>query len=257
MLVINWRFAIPFTLIIYFLIILFLPFSTIYATFFLFLLIAFWSRLPGVGIPHPFFLIYCMDLVDVFTVIIAINLSGVEAAIFSLLANLLSRSVGVFPPWSAVMSDSMSMAVTSLLIPFIHVLFGGNILITITVFTLVRALLWVPFDMLTSYFWKAGIVQYVIEMLISITALIFINGFYAGIFGGFFDALLKGSLSFSWPLFIFASLVIGLAYTLTWKKSDSSLLKNVGKRLLAKKKAIPKHNHFVTNSKDAFEKVYK
>ena len=84
LLMLNWPLVLITTGVLYVAIILSLPFSKVNATLFLFALIGFWSRLPGVGMPHPFFILYNMDFIDVFSIIIAVNLGGPTAALFSI-----------------------------------------------------------------------------------------------------------------------------------------------------------------------------
>lgn len=216
MLAVIWPFVIGITMTLYSLVLLTFPFSTTTATVFLFLIIAFWSRLPGVGIPHPFFILYNADLVDVFSMIIAINIGGFQGAIFSVTANLLSRAVGVWPDWGAVISDCFSMAIVCFIIPFVHAATGSHILLTMTLFTLLRAIIWVPLDLI---FYPIGPVQYIIEWVISISSLIFINGIYAQFFGGFFTRLLEQGVQFNWILFFIVTAVILIVYFTNKKPS--------------------------------------
>lgn len=97
MLMLNWPLILFTTLTLYILIILCLPFSALYATIFLFALIAFWSRMPGVGVPHPFYILYNADVVDIFTLLISINVGIFPAIVFTVFCNMWSRMVGVYP----------------------------------------------------------------------------------------------------------------------------------------------------------------
>ena len=79
----NWPIIIVTTITLYALTILTLPFNAIYATILLFSLISFWSRLPGVCIYEPVSIIYLMDFVDIFSIIIAIYIGPAQGATFS------------------------------------------------------------------------------------------------------------------------------------------------------------------------------
>ena len=68
---IHWPVALFITAVLYILTIVCLPFNQTYSTLFMFAIISFWSRLPGVGIPSPMLFLYFMDVIDFFSVIIS------------------------------------------------------------------------------------------------------------------------------------------------------------------------------------------
>ncbi len=237
MIKLHWQFVFLATIVLYILMILALPFSSAYATIFLFTLIGFWSRLPGVGIYHPLWILYNMDLVDIFVVIMAVNGYVTEAILASLFMNLYSRACGVFPVWGPVIHDAFAMVVVSLVLPFIHVWLGGNIFFTMAAFTILRACIWPIFAPFT---YNVGIVRYAIEWITSVVMLLFINGIYIQFFGSFFSDLLGGGVQFSWPLFIFATLVIFIGFFIMNSRTEESKrisLKSIFKRFIIK----PKH----------------
>jgi len=231
----HWQFVFLATIVLYILIIITLPFNPVYATIFLFTLIGFWSRLPGVGIYHPLWILYNMDLVDVFVLIIAVNGYVAEAIVASIFMNLYSRACGVFPTWGPVVHDTIAMAVVLLIIHPLHALFGGNILYTMAAFTIIRACIWPIFAPFT---YNIGIVRYTIEWISSVIQLLFFNGIYLQLFGRFFDNLLGSGVAFSWPLFIFATIVIFVFYYgfKGKSKSDVSLTKGLIRLIKPKKK---------------------
>ncbi|MCB9359066.1 hypothetical protein H6503_03995 [Candidatus Woesearchaeota archaeon] len=234
MLSINWVIVLVTTAVLYVLTIVALPFNTIYATIFLFTLIGFWSRLPGVGIVHPFFLLYNTDLVDLFALIITINLGPIPGIALIIFDNLWPRLCGIHPPWGAVITDTVSMTLVALMIPWIHSM-TGDILMSMLIFTIIRAVLWQPLDLI---FWPqswANIYQQFILIMINVPTIFIINGFYAKIFGDFFDNLLQKGVVFSWPLFIFATIVIAVFYFSVFKKTQRVKSDNVVGRLLRKK----------------------
>jgi len=105
-----WPLIIGITIVLYILILITLPFSNAWTTIFLFTLISYWSRLPGCGIRTPFFALYLADVVDLFSMIIAINIGGFIAAVFSAFCNLASRIGGVTPPWNGVINLTIIQA---------------------------------------------------------------------------------------------------------------------------------------------------
>jgi hypothetical protein len=208
MLAIFWPLVIFVTVILYGLLLLFLPFSPQAATIMLFSIISFWSRLPGVGIPSPFYILYLTDLVDFFSMILAINIGGIPAAIFTFLINMVSRAAGNFPNWIAVFDDAVAQALVCLIIPFVHVLTGGDILVTMVWYSVLRLIVNIPIIMLIPD--GTSLPRLIVEVIVSGSALIAINAFYARLFGNFFDSLLKGGVEFSWILFLLVTIVIFL-----------------------------------------------
>jgi hypothetical protein len=216
MIMLNWPLVLITTVVLYALIIITLPFNAVYATLFLFALIGFWSRLPGVGIPHPFYILYILDLIDIFTVIIAVNIGGPVAAVYSIFGNVWSRMCGSFPAWNPLISDFFAQPIAALILPFFHQAMGGDILVTVIIFTLVRGILLVPFDQI---FYRIPLPKYIMEMVGGGAALLLVNGFYATFFGDYFDNLMQKGVAFSWSLFLFATAVIIIFYISVFGKS--------------------------------------
>jgi len=242
MLILNWPLVLITTIVLYALIIITLPFNAVYATIFLFTLISFWSRLPGVGIPHPFYILYLMDFIDIFCVIISINVGGIYGGIFALFGNMWSRACGVFPEWNGVISDSFAQFFAALVLPFFHASMGGDILVSVVMFSVLRLVFIIPLDQI---FYRIPFVKYVIELVAGGTALLLINAFYAKIFGNFFDGLMQKGVQFSWILFFFATAVIVVFYISVFGKSKSvktdplkGLIKVFARRRRKKRKTI-------------------
>jgi len=178
----------------------------------------------------------------------AVNGYVFEAVLASIFMNLYSRACGVFPVWGPVIHDAIAMSVVSLVISPIHVFLGSNILVTMAVFTILRACIWPLF---ATFTYNVGIVRYVIEWVVSVITLLFINGVYVQFFGSFFSKLLDRGVAFSWPLFIFATIVIALAYILMYANSEKKpKLPKVFNKI-----AKPKHKQ-VTVERKPMEKVY-
>jgi len=215
MLIINWPIVLVVTIALYLMIILTLPFGTL-STSLLFLLISFWSRLPGVGMPIHYLIIYATDLVDFFSLIIAVNIGGPAGAVFSLFANISSRVAGVFPTWKLTMEDAFGQVISCLLIPFIHKALGGDIFLSMIIYSVIRIIVVLPIN-----FYTAGmpLPQYAIEAGIAIASLIAVNSMYAKFLGGYFDSLLQRGVQFSWTLFFFATAVILIFYVSVFGRS--------------------------------------
>ncbi len=212
MFAIFWPLAITITVVLYGLLLLFLPFSSTAATIMLYAIISFWSRLPGIGMPSPFYILYLTDLVDFFTLIIAVYVGPIPAAIFTFLVNMGSRACGVFPDWFAVFEDSTAQALVCFVIPFIFGLTGGNLVVTMVWYTVLRLILNTVIYLIIPD--PYPLVQYMIELPIAGAALVVINTAYAQLFGGYFGRLLEGGFRFNWLLFLMVTVVI---FYFRWK----------------------------------------
>jgi hypothetical protein len=205
MLTLNWPLVIFTTVVLYVLVLVTLPFSSIYATIFLFTLIGFWSRLPGVGLNIHYNLLYFADVIDIFCVIITVSIGGFAGGIFALFGNLWSRLCGSSPAWSPVLTDSFAQFFAALVLPFFYSLSGSNILISVVIFSILRLIFLVPLDMV---FYRLPLIQYIFNITIITVSLFAINLFYAKLFGNFFISLLLKGTTFSWTLLFIATLVI-------------------------------------------------
>jgi len=234
----NWPIIIFFTIILYVLTIITLPFSTVYATIFLFALIAFWSRMPGVGCYHPFFILYQSDLIDIFTLFVAIHVGVIEAVIFTVFCNLSSRAAGIYPPWQGVIKDAIIQSVIAVMAPLLYVIVGGNIFALVAVYTILRSLGFFIFGFIWPMF---SIPQLLLIETGAAVAVFVVNMFYAKIFGTFFESLLQKGVAFSWILFLFATIVIiavsilylGLSPKKTGKRAKK-IVRHIAKRTMQK-----------------------
>ncbi|MCB9358407.1 hypothetical protein H6503_00600 [Candidatus Woesearchaeota archaeon] len=242
MMSLQWPVVLVTTVVLYALVIFCLPINPVYATVFLFTLIGFWSRLPGAGIPHPMFLLYNLDVVDVFAVIIAINVGGPQAALFALFTNIWSRVCGVFPTWMSAGKDAIFQAMLCLVLPFVFAM-TQSLVITTIFFTIGRSILYLTIGMLVPHNNFATQVWVEIQFQASLLA---INIFYVSLFGNFFGNLLQEGVSFSWPLFLFATTVIVAFYMIFYRKKSrkkSNLAKKVVRKILQTSERKPSIMH--------------
>jgi len=188
--------------------------------------------LPGVGIPHPLFILYNTDFVDLFALLLTVNLGvhwGIALVVFG---NMWSRLCGVHPEWGAVMSDTLSLSTSCLFMPWIHPLVGGNILMSMIVFTGIRWVFWQVYDVFVWPQVWANFMHKVMLTLIGVPVIFAINAFYAKVFGNFFDNLLKSGVVFNWILFFFVTAVITIFYLSVFgfsKKHSKAVKKTVRK----------------------------
>lgn len=202
MLSLVWPLVIGTTVILYVGILVTLPFNPTLAAVLLLTLIGFWSRLPGIGMHSPLYFLYLLDFVDIFTILIAINIGVKEAIIFSVFVNMWSRLCGIFPMWPAVIKDSIATGIAAVLTPFLYAFSGGDLGTTVVLFTIVRALMFIPMRIVPFGPWS----QFWIEFFGAGTALVIINWIYAQLFGWYLEGLLQKE--FDWILFLLVTIAI-------------------------------------------------
>ena len=236
---VHWPFVLVTTVVLYALILFSLPFNTKTATVFLFLLIAYWSRIPGCGIPTPWFILYQADFVDVFTMLVAINVSPTYAVAFTLFANIASRAAGTFPTWTGVITDACSQSFVCLLMPLIHILTGGDIFMDMMVFTMIRRCGFIVGHFVYPQF--SSFMYLMVVVWPGATAVsLAINAFYGKYFGFYFDGLMQAGVRFNWTLFIIATVIVFIMWrAMVGKKSGGYLYKGAVMRMVLKK--ITKH----------------
>lgn len=233
----QWPIVIVTTIVLYMLILVNLPFDTINATLFLFTLIAFWSRLPGVGISvDPMWIFYNLDVIDVFCIIISINVSGFHGAIFAFFCNMWSRLCGISPSWLGCTKDALFQSFLCLFIPLIFHITSSLAAATIF-FTVGRSILFLTVGMMMPH---RSIFNQILTEIQFQASLLIINLFYVSLIGNFFTNLLQKGVKFSWILFLFATAVILAFYILSYSspsRNRHTLLKALLKKTLAEKKA--------------------
>jgi len=234
MLSFNWAIIIPTTIVLYVLTILFLPFNAVMATIMLFSLIAFWSRLPAGCIMEPFPVMYFMDFVDIFCIIIAIYVGPFEGAVFALVWNIYPRLAGAFRPWLVFFKDGASQAILCLFMPLTYTI-TGSLVTTVLVFSIVRLFLYLAFSLVMP---TRPLVEQIIHIFIAGFIVALINVFYAKIFGDFFTDLLKKGATFSWILFLIATIIILAFAIIVYGYSPKKTIKSAGKGIIKISKKI-------------------
>lgn len=208
MLGVYWPAVNRITIVLYALIILFLPFSPTISTILLFGLFSFWTRLPGVGTPVIGWWLLIFDTVDIFSILIAIHIGGFMGAIFSVIVNLSSAAIGKYTDWNMCTKDAIGQFIVCLIIPVIYQI-TNNIFSTIMWYSILRAFMFIPMRFVYSV---GPFPKFVFELVAGTLLLTTVNGVYAGIFGSLFDTIIKEGVKFNWFLFLIVSVVIGIAW---------------------------------------------
>ncbi|MBW2971621.1 hypothetical protein KY359_01165 [Candidatus Woesearchaeota archaeon] len=192
------------SVIIYIVILLVFPFSQFWATIILFGLICFWSRIPCL------ISMFTKDLevIDFFTVALALHIGGVFAGMFAATIMLFSRLFGPNEWYMYTIKDAISLFVCGVLTPLIF-LFWGNQLYTLYTFTIIRYTLFIILTIILEP-------QYLMLELGLCAACIFeaflTNTIMNKFFEGPLNSVLENGVVFNFTLFFFATLVVGFFY---------------------------------------------
>lgn len=223
---IQWPIIFVLTITLYILIVLSLPFSRNLPLIFLFAVIGIWSRLPGVGIHHPFYILYQADVIDIFMLIISIHISPFHAILFVWFCNISSRSAGVFPGWPGTFHDCIIMTVLALLAPLFYSISSQNILVVVAIYSVLRIVGFI----IMGFIWPIrSISQLFIEEIGAGFAIFIINMFYAKMFGSFFENLLIKGAVFNWPLFLLVTIIVLGIFIIVYGFSPKRAVKKAGK----------------------------
>lgn len=255
---IHWPLVITTTVILYVLIIVTLPFNSITSTVLLFSLIAYWSRIPGVGMYSPFYFIYHTDVVDLFSLIIAVNVGGTQGGILAIFGNMASRAAGFTPAWQIVVKDSVIQFLLCIIAPYFHPLCGYDIFVSMMVYSILRRI-----GFMIAYFIHPDIplIPHIIRWTGATFSQVIINVFQAKFFGGFFDSILKNGVNFNWMLFLYATaiILIGKIILLGFsnEKRSYGLTKKILKKVIAHEKLNEKKKETTESYDDRFIKEIK
>jgi hypothetical protein len=239
---VQWPIIIATTLVLYVLVILAMPFNMAMSTIFLFAIIAYWSRLPGVGIPHPFYILYQADVIDIFTLIIAIHVNPFYAVAFTVFCNLGSRAAGTFPSFQGVCQDAIIQSVIALIAPLLYAI-TGNLVTVVGIYSVLRILGFI----ILGFIWPLRSIPVLfLEEMGAGVAVFIINMFYAKMFGSFFENLLMQGVGFNWVLFLVVTILIVIilivVFGLSPKEIGAKVVNNVAKRMIVREKKAEMKN---------------
>jgi len=203
---ILWKPLFMTTIAMYLLVIILWIFQSHYATIVLIGILCLWSRIP------------CMmsmftkdvDVIDFFVVFLAINLGGVFAGFFGMFMMFFSRIFGPGEPLDYTVKDSIAFLFGGLMTPLFYFLTGGNILLTMYLFTIFGRYgiyLLIDFIFIKGMFWTdMGFV------VAGIPIAYFSNTILTSIFGDYLTTLFDSGLKLDLGLFLFVTVVIGVFY---------------------------------------------
>ena len=195
------------SLVAYVLILLAFPFSSFWATIILFALIAFWSRVPAMISMFT----KEVEVLDFFTVLLAIHVGGIFAGLFGAAIMLFSKLFAPNEWYLYTIKDAASFFVCALITPLVYAA-SGSTLTTIYVFMIVRFSVYMVLTVILEP-------EYIMLELGLCTAGILVGGIYNTFimksFEGLVAPMIEEGVKFSFSLFLVATLVVGGFYLLS------------------------------------------
>jgi len=189
------------SLIMYILVILLVPISEFWSVIILFALICLWSRVPCLLSMFT----KDLDVIDFFTVMLAIHVGGIFGGVFGAAIMMFSRIFGPNEWFLYTLKDSISIMICGFLTPAFYFVFGSA-LYALYAFTLLR---WIIYLILT---WVIEPEYMSLELgLCTVGSLksYLYNTFVMVTFEGFLATVFVGGIHFSVGLFLCATAVVG------------------------------------------------
>ncbi len=185
--------------------------NSVVATIVLFTLVSLWTRIPGLILPVA----RDLEMIDFFMLILAVNLGGIQAALFGVFALWFAKLFGPLENPHYTIKDSLAFVISGLLLPAIFAV-TGSLLLTIYAFVLLRYAI--------RFIISVGIdpdclFEEITVIVLGIPIGLITNTIFVNIFGDFTSKLINEGLSFSIELFGFAATVIlAIAATMYLRK---------------------------------------
>ena len=152
-----------------------------------------WSRVPAM------FSLMAKDVefLDFFTVMVAVNMGALVGGGFGILVFLFSGIFAKKEPFIYIVTDAICFLAGGLLTPFFFGLTGGNLLITMYLFTAIRYGLSIIMTLATPQF------MFLVLQLLAIGAIVAYttNTVMVVLFGDIISQLFQGGLGFNMQLF--------------------------------------------------------
>jgi len=185
-----------------------------------------------------------MDIIDVFAVLISINVSPVFGGLFGMVNLVFPKLFGPREYILYTIKDGIGFFFCGLLTPVWYSISGGNLLLTMYIFTVMRYLFYVILTLLID----PEEIGYEIFVCITGFPIAYAtNTVHIALFGQALDDLFKQGVQVTWGIFFFVTLVIVgyilfskwlVKYELKKKQKLEELKKNPQKYLEAKQNLV-------------------
>jgi hypothetical protein len=177
-----------------------IPFHPLAATLLMFSIICLWSRIPALISAFT----KDLEVIDFFTVFIALNIGGVAGGIFGAANLLFSRLFGPLEWPYYTVKDAISIFAGGFLSPIVFV-YTNDILITMYIFTLIRYALYLLLTVLIEF--EALLLEVGI-CAISIFVAFASNTITVSVFGSVIDSVLQTGLQVNLTLIGFVAAIV-------------------------------------------------
>jgi len=207
--IVLWKHAKTTTFAIYVIALVTAPINQTISALALFTLCCFWSRIVTLLNDYA----KDLDVIDFFSVLIAINMSGWIAAIFAWFNLIFPRLFGPVEPLNYTIKDSISMAFAALFTPIWYGVFNHNLLLTMYMFTVHR---YAHYLLLNLLFDQQAMGGSFIYMFIGVPISYFMNTILVKVLGPAMEDMFAKGIVVSKEVFIFTTIVIGIIYAVSY-----------------------------------------
>lgn len=198
---ILWRPLYKTTVVMYCLVFLLaLPAPKI-ATLLLFAIVAMWSRVPAVMTMFT----KDVEVVDFFTVMIALNMGPLIAGIFGFSIIFFTKFFGPSEPWDYTIRDALAFFVGGFTTVAVYAITGQNITITMFAFTVVRYTMYPILGLLIN---PAGVFYDVFLLMLGAPVAVISNLLLLNTIEPTLNKIFAKGTVVSWELFVFVTLTI-------------------------------------------------
>ena len=175
------------------------------ATILMFSIVCLWSRVPALISAFT----KDLEVIDFFTVYVALSMGGWVGGLFGAANMLFSRLYGPLEwPWYTV-KDAISLFICGLATPIVYTWTGGNILITMYSFTAIR---YASYLILTVFLEPGALMLEIGICSVSVFVAILSNTITVSIFGAVISSILDTGLQVNLTLIGFIIAILGLAF---------------------------------------------
>ena len=178
-----------------------IPFNTTLSTLFMFAVVGLWSRVPA------FLSSFTKDseIIDFLSFVISISLGGLAGGLFGCLLMLFSRIFAPLEYPGYTIKDAVALFVSGISAPFIFFLTGGNMLLSMYGFTVVRYIIYI---LLTAFFEPQWMMLELGYCFLGIFTSYLSNTIMISVFGDFTTNILKTGIGFNFSIFVFIFIVL-------------------------------------------------
>jgi len=188
-----------------------------------FALIGLWSRIQCMTNP----ITKDLEMIDFFSVMIALNVSAFAGAFYAGGLLLFSHFFSKIERPRYAIYDSIALFIAALATPLIYSYLGGNLLLTMYAYSVIRYLVRGVFFL---SLWAGELPGLMPSILINIGIAYLTNTVYVLLFGNYITKMFTQGFKIHWGFFLFAIFILGFVGFTKWLRKQKwipSEVKNV------------------------------